>query len=165
MQQTDVIGRRIGAAVIDFMIGILLLFLIGALFGDSTTTESSVSARLGPGDTLLYFAILLAYFVATEAAWAATIGKRVLGLRVVAADGSRPSIGAIVLRNVVRFVDWLPLLYIVGAIVVFAGGQPRRRLGDRAAKTLVVSGDDQPQDRPPPPERPPDEDVIAQIMR
>jgi uncharacterized RDD family membrane protein YckC len=165
MEQTDVIGRRVGAAVIDFAIGILLLLLVGALFGDSEAKDSSISAQLGPLDTLLFFAILFAYFSATEAAWGATVGKRVLGLRVVAADGSSPSSGAILLRNLVRFVDWLPGLYIVGAIAVFAGGQPRRRLGDRVAKTRVVAAD-APADLPPgPPPPPSDDDVLAQIMR
>ena len=105
------------------------------------------------------------YFCATEAAWGATVGKRVLGIRVVAADGSAPSTGAILLRNVVRFVDWLPVLYIVGAVAVFAGGHPRRRLGDRVAKTRVVAADaplDEPAAPPPPPS---DDDVISQIMR
>jgi len=165
MEQTDVIGRRIGATVIDFLIGVLLLFLVGALFGNAEADESSISAQLGPLDTLLYFALLFAYFSATEATWGATVGKRVLGIRVVAADGSAPTTGAILLRNLVRFVDWLPFLYIVGAISVFAGGQPRRRLGDRAAKTLVVAAD-APMDQPTPPPPPPsDDDVISQIMR
>ena len=165
MEHTDVTGRRIGAAVIDFLIAILLLFLVGAIFGDSEAKDTSISAQLGPLDTLLFLALLFGYFWGTEAAWGATVGKRVLGLRVIAADGTAPSSGAIIIRNIVRFVDWLPGLYIIGAIAVFAGGQPRRRLGDRAAKTLVVAGDEPPRDASPPPERPPDEDVIAQIMR
>ncbi len=165
MEQTDVIGRRIGAAVIDFLIGILLLFLVGALFGESQTDDTSISAQLGPLDTLLFLVLLFVYFSATETAWGATVGKRVLGLRVVGAGGTAPSPGAIMLRNVVRFVDWLPFLYIVGAIAVFAGGHPRRRLGDRVAKTLVVAAD-APVDQPPAPPPPPsDDDVISQIMR
>lgn len=164
MEQTDVIGRRVGAAVIDFAIGILLLFVVGALFGDADAQDTSISAQLGPLDTLLYFGLLFVYFSATEAAWGATVGKRVLGIRVVAADGSAASNGAILLRNVVRFVDWLPVLYIVGAVAVFAGGHPRRRLGDRVAKTRVVAAD-APVDQPAAPPPPSDDDVISQIMR
>jgi uncharacterized RDD family membrane protein YckC len=166
MGDDDVIGRRIGAAVIDFVIAILLLFVVGALFGNASAKDSAVSAHLGPLDTLLYLALLFVYFAATEAAWGATIGKRVVGLHVIAADGSKPSTTAILIRNVVRFVDWIPGLYIIGAITLFAGGQPRRRLGDRAAKTRVVAaGAPPPQAGSPPPSRPPDEDVLAQIMR
>jgi uncharacterized RDD family membrane protein YckC len=161
----DVIGRRIGAAVIDFVIAILLLFVVGALFGDASAKDSAVSAHLGPLDTLLYLALLFAYFAATEATWGATIGKRVLGLHVIAADGAKPSTAAILIRNLVRFVDWIPGLYIVGAVTVFATGTRRLRLGDMAAKTRVVSATAPPSAPPAPPGRPPDEDVLAQIMR
>jgi uncharacterized RDD family membrane protein YckC len=165
MEQTDVIGRRVGAAVIDFLIGLLLLFLVGALFGDADAKDASISAQLGPLDTLLFCALLFAYFSATEVAWGATLGKRALGIRVVSADGSTPTSGAIMLRNLVRFVDWLPLLYVVGAIAVFAGGHPRRRLGDRAAKTRVVAADDPVGEPTAPPPPPSDDDVLSQIMR
>jgi uncharacterized RDD family membrane protein YckC len=165
MEPTDVIGRRIGAAVIDFLIAILLLFLVAALFGDSAAKDASLSARLGPLDSLLFLGLLFAYFSATELKWGATVGKRVLGIRVAAVDGSAPTSGAIMVRNLVRFVDWLPFLYIVGAITVFAGGHPRRRLGDRAAKTVVVASD-APVDQPPASQPPPsDDDVLSQIMR
>src|SRR5258708_7509524 len=102
MEQTDVIGRRVGAAVIDCLIGVLLLFLVGALFGDANAKDTSISAQLGPLDTLLFLVLLFVYFAATEAAWGATVGKRVLGIRVVADDGSAPSSSAVILRNVVR---------------------------------------------------------------
>jgi uncharacterized RDD family membrane protein YckC len=154
MEASDVIGRRIGAAVIDFGIAIILLLLVGALVGNDAGKDASVSEQLGTLDRILFLVLVFVYFCATEIAWGATIGKRVLGLRVVAANGSAASANAILIRNVVRLVDWLPLFYIVGAIAVFAGGQPRLRLGDRAAKTRVIAAD-----------APPDEDVLAQIMR
>jgi uncharacterized RDD family membrane protein YckC len=164
MEANDVIGRRIGAAVIDFFIAIILLLLVGALVGNDAGKDASVSEQLGTLDRVLFLVLVFVYFCATEIAWGATVGKRVLGLRVVAANGSAASMNAVLIRNVVRLVDWLPLLYIVGAISVFAG-QPRQRLGDRAAKTRVVAADAPPPSAPGPPERPPDEDVIAQIMR
>jgi uncharacterized RDD family membrane protein YckC len=89
----------------------------------------------------------------------------VLGLRVVGADGGPASAGAILVRNVVRFVDWLPLLYIVGAISLFATGPRRQRLGDLAAKTRVVAIGTEPDEPAPPPPRPSDEDVIASVLR
>ena len=64
-----------------------------------------------------------------------------------------------------RFVDWLPGLYIVGAITVYATGPRRQRLGDIAAKTNVVAEDTPPPTPPEPRERPDDDDVLAQILR
>ena len=97
--------------------------------------------------------------------WAQTVGKKVLGLRVVSADGSAAAPTAILIRNVVRLVDWLPLLYIVGAVSLFMTGERRQRVGDIAAKTRVVAADAPPDAPGPPPPPPADEDVLAQIMR
>jgi uncharacterized RDD family membrane protein YckC len=65
----------------------------------------------------------------------------------------------------VRAVDWLPSLYIVGVITVFATGERRVRLGDLAAKTKVVADYGTPPQPPSPPERPDYDEFLAQIMR
>jgi uncharacterized RDD family membrane protein YckC len=166
MEGQDVIGRRIGAAVIDAAVVILLLLLVGALFGNDAGADASASQRLGPLDSLLFLGLTFVYYWGTEATSGQTLGKRVLGLKVVSADGGPPSARAIVVRNLVRFVDALPFLYIAGAVAVFATGERRQRLGDLAAKTRVVAIDAEPDDfdhQPPPP--PSDEDVIASVLR
>ncbi|HEV7808294.1 MAG TPA: RDD family protein [Solirubrobacteraceae bacterium] len=165
MDGNDVIGRRIGAAIIDFGIVVLLLLLVGALFGNDAGDDASVSQQLGPLDSLLFLGLTFLYYWGTEATSAQTLGKRVLGLRVVGVDGAPASSRAILVRNVVRLVDWLPLLYIVGAISVFATGTRRQRLGDLAAKTRVVAIGAQPDEPHAPPPPPSDEDVIASVLR
>jgi hypothetical protein len=79
------------------------------------------------------FVLEYGYFAGVEAATGGrSVGKAALGLRVVSRDGGRASIGALLLRNMVRLVDLL-----VG--VWFMMLDPlARRLGDRLAGTLVV---------------------------
>ncbi|MEJ7786871.1 MAG: RDD family protein [Solirubrobacteraceae bacterium] len=165
MDEPDVIGRRIGAALIDIAVVILLLLLVGALFGNDAGDDASVSEQLGALDRLLFLGLTFLYFWGTEATSGQTLGKRVLGLRVVGADGARASGGAILIRNVVRFVDWLPLLYVIGAICTFATGKRRQRLGDLAAKTRVVAIGLSADEAAPPPPPPSDDDVIASVLR
>lgn len=66
-----------------------------------------------------------------------TPGKRVCGLRVVHADGSRVGAAASVLRNLLRFADFLPLLPVLG-LVSMAATRRFQRLGDLAAGTVVI---------------------------
>ena len=161
----DVLGRRIVAAVIDVgIIGILLVVIAKGL-GNEEAREYSLWAETQGAPRALFFLLTFAYFFGTEFVWAQTLGKRVMKLRVVRDDGSKAAAGAILVRNLVRIVDWLPSLYIVGAITVFATGSRRVRLGDMAAKTKVVADEGTPPEPPPPPARPGDEDVLAQIMR
>lgn len=68
---------------------------------------------------------------------AATPGKRLLGLRVVMADGLPVTPSASVLRNLLRAVDFLPFLYLLGGLTMLARSD-FRRLGDLVAQTLVV---------------------------
>jgi hypothetical protein len=66
-----------------------------------------------------------------------TLGKRLLGLRVVDAEGYRLTLPQVVLRNLLRAVDQLPLVYVVGGISCLLSRQGQR-LGDIAANTVVV---------------------------
>ena len=161
----DVLGRRIVAAVIDVAIIGILLIVIAKVLGNEDAREYSLWAETQGGPRALFFLLTFAYFFGTELAWAQTLGKRVMKLRVVREDGTKAPAGPIFIRNLVRGIDWLPSLYIIGAITVFATGQRRARLGDMAAKTKVVADDGAPREPPSPPERPGDEDVLAQIMR
>ncbi len=161
----DVLGRRIVAAVIDVALIGILLVVIAKTLGDEEAREYSLWAETQGAPRALFFLLTFAYFFATELAWAQTLGKRVMKLRVACENGTRPGAGPIAIRNLLRAIDWLPSLYIIGIVTIFATGERRIRLGDMAAKTRVVADDGSAREPPAPPERPDDEDVLAQIMR
>jgi uncharacterized RDD family membrane protein YckC len=88
--------------------------------------------------TILYFALSLLYGILTEWLWRGqTIGKRLLGLRVVDASGLRLKPSQIVIRNLLRFIDLLPGLYLAGGVCCVLSAR-RQRLGDIAASTIVI---------------------------
>jgi hypothetical protein len=66
-----------------------------------------------------------------------TPGKRLLGLRVIRETGYPIRPVDSVIRNLVRVVDWLPIGYSVGVLVMLLNDRSRR-LGDFAGGTLVV---------------------------
>ena len=160
----DVLGRRIAAAIIDLSILLVLLVIVAKTLGDEGARSQSIWAETRGAPRTLFLLLAFAYFLVTEIVWAQTLGKRVMKLRVVHADGSALGARGAFVRNLVRIVDWLPGLYIIGAIAVFATGARRQRLGDIAAQTTVVAADAPP---PPPPERRdrPDDEVLAQVLR
>jgi uncharacterized RDD family membrane protein YckC len=87
---------------------------------------------------LAYFGVSVGYAIALEWSWRGqTIGKRLLRLRVMDAEGLRLSFGQIVIRNLLRFVDMLPAFYFVGGLACLVSGKAQR-LGDFAAGTVVV---------------------------
>lgn len=129
-------GRRIGGGLID----VLILSVVGAIFvaafGESDTGDGSASFSITGVPALLMFLAWLAYYIGCEAAWGRTVGKMALGMRVVQVDGTKAPASAVAVRNLLRIVDGI-FLYLV-AVVAIASSPRNQRLGDMAAKTLVV---------------------------
>ncbi|MGA2273441.1 MAG: RDD family protein [Bryobacteraceae bacterium] len=87
---------------------------------------------------ILYFAISVGYGIVLEWRWhGQTLGKRVMGLRVVDAQGLRLQLSQVILRNLLRLVDMLPAVYLVGGVACFCS-RNCQRLGDLAAGTIVA---------------------------
>jgi uncharacterized RDD family membrane protein YckC len=92
----------------------------------------------GAASTLSWFVASIGYGIAGEWFWRGqTVGKRLFRLRVVDAEGMRLQFNQIVTRNLLRFVDALPLMYFVGGAACWLSPKCQR-LGDLAANTVVV---------------------------
>lgn len=87
---------------------------------------------------LLYFGLSIGYFILLEIVWRGqTIGKRMFRLRVMDANGLKLKGSQLVMRNLLRFVDSLPVLYTVGGVFAVLN-RKSQRLGDLAAGTIVI---------------------------
>lgn len=88
-----------------------------------------------------YFSVSIGYGMALEWFWhGQTIGKRLLHLRVMDSEGLRLRPSQVILRNLVRVLDMLPGLYLVGGTACVLT-RHCQRLGDLAANTIVVRSD------------------------
>lgn len=84
------------------------------------------------------FLVSIGYGIALEWRWRGeTIGKRVLRIRVVDRHGLHLSREQIVLRNLLRAIDQLPLFHLVGAVTAWLSPLAQR-LGDIGANTVMV---------------------------
>jgi uncharacterized RDD family membrane protein YckC len=123
-----------------YLIDLLWMFLIyAALFLMWLLLSRAIGFDAGTGAAaLVLFAIYWGYHVYFEAGRrAATPGKRAMGLRVVSETGGPASVGAVMLRNVARGADALPVAYFTGLLVCLFTRR-FQRLGDLVARTLVV---------------------------
>jgi uncharacterized RDD family membrane protein YckC len=134
----DLLGVRIGAALIDLALLFGLFVLLSALIGEANVGDGLSFSLNGAAAVVLYLVLVLLYYFVLEATIGQTVGKLLTGVRVVRAGGDRPSVGAVAIRTVVRVVDWLPLLYLVGFLTMLATGARRQRLGDLAASTGIA---------------------------
>jgi uncharacterized RDD family membrane protein YckC len=129
------VGTRALAWLIDVAVMCMVVLLAAVVI-------SALAAIAGGFALALLFIVIFLvqwwYGALCEWLWAGrTVGKRLVGLRVIDERGLRVSFVQAVIRNLVRVVDILPGLYLVGGASVLLDGRARR-LGDIAAGTLVV---------------------------
>ncbi len=122
-----------------WFIDALCIAAIVTVVGRITFLLAIISPNLAAAlHTLGYFIVSIGYGIFCE--WrfrGQTVGKRLFRLRVVDAEGLRLQFHQVVTRNLLRFVDMLPLFYFVGGITALLN-RSCQRLGDIAANTIVI---------------------------
>jgi uncharacterized RDD family membrane protein YckC len=144
--------KRVAAAALDSLIVALVWILLMAAGGESfsqfLTIDGALSLNLPSAGYLVI--IVFAYYFLLEGTFASTLGKSLMKLRVLTEDGDPCSFGASFKRNVLRFVDWLPFLYVL-AVVTMVVSHDRQRIGDKVAETIVTRAPEKDTNPPPAP--------------
>ncbi|MCX7572034.1 RDD family protein [Tumebacillus sp. DT12] len=132
-------GIRLGALLIDsILVGIIAsiligIFMVGALSVDGTEEEQLVVFLIG---YLFVFVAAALYSVVLPAIMnGQTLGKKILGIRIVRKDGARVSFGRLLLREVIgRWVN--SITFLIGYLIAL--GEDKRGLHDYIGGTIVV---------------------------
>ena len=125
--------QRAVALIIDqILIGVALVVLIFAGVLSTSMSAGAVIVIMG-----VQWVLWLVYFTILEGSSGQTIGKRFMNIRVISADGSDLSYAQAMVRSLLRIVDSLPTLYILGIILVIVTRE-RQRLGDMVAGSVVI---------------------------
>jgi uncharacterized RDD family membrane protein YckC len=165
-EDTDIIGLRVGAEVVDSVLmfvlysAVMTIFLGGgAILGGGGGSAGASNGILAAGSLLLGVLVgsisLFAYNVGLEGWWnGQTIGKRVFNIHVVQEDGSAITPGKAAIRAVplltIGFVNLIPFvgiflsffvfaIFLVAGVVAIAMSDKRQRVFDNLAGTVVVS--------------------------
>jgi uncharacterized RDD family membrane protein YckC len=123
--------RRVLASLLDNAVWILFLFWIYVWIVEGAF---AVSDGVGILAVLAFFSLWFNYFAFCEWRWGQTIGKNATGIEVRSID-RRPRLtyGQASVRNLLRLVDF----FVIGEVMI-AATKRRQRLGDLAAKTVVL---------------------------
>src|SRR5438105_14629382 len=92
------VGLRAVATIIDT----LLLMVVGYLSALLTGGTTAAGFNLTGGPAFLLFFIAIGYYIFMEGQFGATIGKKLVGLRVVKVEGQALDWQAAIVRNVLR---------------------------------------------------------------
>ena len=146
MTNTNLLITRAVALIIDSIIlGIIsaVVMGIGVVIGIGAL---SVANDLGGGIFILtvfaalgvLFLLSFLYFMVLEGpkGRGQTIGKRIMKIKVIHEDGNVPSYTQAAIRTVLRILDGM-FFHLVGVVVICIS-EKDQRIGDIAAKTIVV---------------------------
>ncbi len=137
------LGRRFLALLVDLVLFCSVFFPITRLVKGVWLMEPSdhrwvrgwfISDPL----CIAFFIVIVLYYILLEAKFGATAGKLLLHLRVIDhRSGGAPGFRKSTIRNVLRLVDGLPALNLIGIVLILVT-QERTRVGDLVAETRVV---------------------------
>jgi uncharacterized RDD family membrane protein YckC len=141
-------GTRLVAAILDGIIFMAMFYLplliggvmSGAFSAASGNSKSAAAAFFGVGGLLALIGLvawiwLTVMYVSRNGQ---SIAKKMLGIKVVRADGSPVSLGRIFwIRNVANILlSIIPFYGLIDALMIF--GEPRRCIHDKLADTIVI---------------------------
>src|SRR5690349_2449487 len=117
---------RSAALVVDLVVFGFISFVVNNVYGVEQVTSGFITAGGGvistttaidwPWMTLLG----VLYFAVPEAIFGASPGKQLMRLKVVRLDGRPLGLGSVIVRNLLKPVDFLPVLYLLGGVLVLA---------------------------------------------
>jgi uncharacterized RDD family membrane protein YckC len=154
LNPTDVVGRRVAAWIID-LISYLAVVAIswfalttkvsgecvagGVTIGGDCHGFEEGSAGRGVWFLIVIAAAIVIYWL-LPALKGTSPGHAAMGLKIIARDGGVPGLGRGLGRWLLRIVDDFPYFLpgLVGFIAAITDKDQHRRIGDRAAGTLVV---------------------------
>lgn len=135
------LGYRLLATILDiifmavyFGLVVLCLGITGYLNGDLLSGDNFFIS------TLLIISglpILLYHFLSESFMNGQSLGKRIMGIKVVKLDGTQAGISSYMLRSLFRIID-IHIMNGVVAIICIPVSEKSQRLGDMAAGTTVI---------------------------
>ncbi len=138
------LGSRAAAFIIDQLLlwVVNIITIVGLLFiynGMESMQFFLMDSSIPLAVTLiLLFIVNWGYFFVFEFfSGGRTIGKKVVGIRVIQENGHSITLLSSFIRNIIRLIDSLPTAYLLGMIMIFFHSK-HKRLGDLVAGTIVV---------------------------
>lgn len=137
------LGSRTAAFIIDQLILMIVNILIVIAFflfmnGSPDFMLMEINSLPLAITIILIFLINWGYFFAFEFfSGGRTIGKKIIGIRVIQENGHSLTLLSSFIRNLLRIIDSLPANYFLGLLMIFFHSK-HKRIGDLVAGTIVV---------------------------
>ena len=86
---------------------------------------------------LVFLIFIFSYFILLEGFTGFTMGKRIMKIKVISMDGKKVGLVKSIIRNLLRMIDGLPAINILGIYLILKT-EENTRLGDIVAGSRVI---------------------------
>src|SRR6478735_4367497 len=134
--------RRFFGWFIDFIVQMAYLMIVSRVLESylegtkNTDNNLPFMYNISSVEMLLYVPVLLYHLMSELLMNGQSIGKKIVGIRVISESGSRPSVYQFLLRWLIRPFD--VFFFLLPALICMLASKKTQRLGDLAASTLVI---------------------------
>jgi uncharacterized RDD family membrane protein YckC len=128
--------KRTLSTIIDY--GLYMAFYIWLIVTFGAPNDEGGYTLNGP-KFLWVFVVWFVYFPITESIHGQTLGKLILGLKVVTINGNPISFSHAFKRHLVDMIDFF--FFGIVALIVIKNTPDHQRVGDLLAKTIVIGGE------------------------
>lgn len=126
-------GTRVGSFFIDLIFMLVVYWILAALLLNMISgIDEMVLIAFGP-----LFSFILYYFLIEMFNRGQTIGKKVVGIKVIRLDGKDPTPADFLTRAIFLLPD-VVLSAGIPAVLLISSGRHKQRLGDMVAGTAVI---------------------------
>ena len=136
------LARRLGAGLVDILPYLGTVLALSERITAYTKVAQAMNDPAIRNPILIAMGVYLLHTTVSEIFFARTIGKFLFDLKVINLRGGRPSVLAILARNICRLID-LPVFFLTILISPL-----RQRIGDLAGGTVVVRAKELPPEQP-----------------
>lgn len=126
------IFKRVIAVIIDHAILLISFYAIYTQLWQGDINNVAVSTN----QFIIFTAITIGYFFSLEWLFHKSIGKKIMGLKVIRITGQSPDLLSSLIRNIIRPIDFIGF-YLLGLIFI-TYSDLNQRLGDMIAGTYVI---------------------------
>jgi len=131
------LGVRMGAFIIDLILIITVAYFVCQPLGINYVSPLELLQIDLGRSKWPFFIIYLVYLTLAEWLLGASLGKYVMGLRVIMFDGKKLTLPSAAIRNLTGFFERMPQVVLVPMFMMIFSPY-RQRLGDLLSRSIVV---------------------------
>ena len=129
------LGDRILGRLLDLVLIGAYIFILIVIY-NLTRASSSSTTYIGLIIFALSLPVIFYYLLCELLLNGQSIGKKIMGIKVVSLNGNQPSFGQYLIRWLFRIVDFI--FFGIVAVIMVAVSEKKQRLGDLVAGTVLV---------------------------